>query len=443
MKPGARLQAAITLLDKVLVARAPADHVVTNYFRHCRYMGVKDRRVISEIVYQVLRRYEELSWYLQAASATKPDTARLLVLLYSHKIQNLSLAQIKDLCSKEGPNNQFNPDPLTSDEYKLLQEAGHLGEEKMPLSTRLNVPSWALLRLQTQFGEQLVNGVKALNQPAPFDLRVNTLKATRKEILDHLKNEGFEATSTPWSPIGIRLGERRPLSGHDLWKQGKIEVQDEGSQLISLLVDAKPGMTILDFCAGAGGKTLAMAALMQNKGHIVATDVSGWRLNRSRERLRRAGVHNVEFRNLEEDKNLKWLKRQTGRFDSVLIDVPCSGSGTWRRNPDLKRRFIEQDLQQLIIKQQEILSHATALVKDGGRLIYVTCSLFAEENDFQVQKFLNTHPDFHLIPIPKIWSSVLEIPCPVTTDTLHLMPHLHFVDGFFMGILGRRETSAN
>jgi 16S rRNA (cytosine967-C5)-methyltransferase len=301
----------------------------------------------------------------------------------------------------------------------------------------LNIPAWTIPYLEKTLGSQLEEAVHALNQPAPLDLRVNTLKTTREAVLMQLQAEGFEATPTPWSPMGIRLIERRPLSGHDLWKQGDIEVQDEGSQLLALLADAKSGMAVVDFCAGAGGKTLAMAATMQNRGRIVATDVAGWRLDRSRERLRRAGVNNVEFRGLEEEATIKWLKRQAGRFDRVLVDAPCSGSGTWRRNPDLKRRFCQQDLEELVVKQQQILERAAPLVKEGGRLIYATCSLFFEENTSQVKKFLEAHCDFRLLPIGEIWTSLFGTPCPMAGDTLQLTPHLHGVDGFFIAVLER------
>jgi len=437
MRQGARLQAAMTLLDKILASSAPADTVVTGYFRQCRYMGSADRRDISQTVYQILRRYEELAWYLQSVPANKADWERLLVLTYAHKIQNLSIPEIQDLCQKEGGNDRFDPAPLSTLEHMLLKDMARLKPENMPLAVRLNVATWVIPYLEKTFGNKLEEAIQALNQPAPLDLRVNTLKTTREAVLMQLQAEGFEATPTPWSPIGIRLIERRPLSGHDLWKQGNIDVQDEGSQLLALLADAKSGMAVIDFCAGAGGKTLAMAATMQNRGRIVATDVAGWRLDRSRERLRRAGVNNVEFRGLEDEATIKWLKRQAARFDRVFVDAPCSGSGTWRRNPDLKRRFCEQDLRELVVKQQEILVRAAPLVKEGGRLIYATCSLFSEENTSQIKKFLETHANFRPIPIKEVWKSVLGSPCPMAGDTLQLTPHLHGVDGFFIAVLER------
>jgi len=436
MKQSARLKAAITLLERILAASSPADVVITGYFRQCRYIGSGDRRDISQTVYQILRRYEELAWYLQGIPANKLGWERLLVLTYIHKIQNLPISEIQTLCQGDNGNSKFAPAPLSTLEHMLLKDMERLQPGAMPLAVRLNIPAWTIPSLEEIFGNQLEEAICALNQPAPFDLRVNTLKTTREAVLMRLQAEGFETTPTPWSPIGIRLANRRPLSGHKLWKQGYIEVQDEGSQLLALLADAKSGMAVIDFCAGAGGKTLVMAATMQNQGRIIATDVAQWRLDRSRERLRRAGVSNVEFRGPEEA-TTKWLKRQSKRFDRVLIDAPCSGSGTWRRNPDLKRRFSQQDLEELLIKQQQILRRAAPLVKENGRLIYATCSLFPRENRLQIEQFLETHPDFRLLPIKEIWASVLDTPCPITGDTLQLMPHLHGVDGFFIAVLER------
>lgn len=436
MRQSAYLQATITLLDQILSSSAPADVLITKYFHQCRYLGSRDRRVISEMVYQILRRYEELSWYLQGSSHSS-HLARLLVFAYAHKIQNISVEQIEDLCQKNNAKSKFDPAPLQPFERILLTQMSSLTPEKMPLETRLNIPSWILPRLEKTFGGDIEKALQALNQAAPLDLRVNTLKTTRQAVLDQLHFEGFNPIATPWSPLGIRLADRRPLSGHPLWKQGDIEVQDEGSQLLALLVEAKPGMTVMDFCAGAGGKTLAMASTMENKGRIVATDVSLWRLNRSRERLKRAGVNNVEFRSLEDKTTTKWLKRQAARFDRVLVDAPCSGSGTWRRNPDLKRRFVENDLNELVEKQKMILDQASSLVKPQGRLVYATCSLFEEENLNQVQNFLKDHPNFRLLSIKEVWKSVFGTPCPTESDTLQLTPHSHAVDGFFVAVMER------
>lgn len=226
------------------------------------------------------------------------------------------------------------------------------------------------------------------------------------------------------------------LQDHPLWVQGEIEIQDEGSQIVSLLVEAKPGLQIFDYCAGAGGKTLAMAAMMANKGRIVATDAVAWRLERSRERFKRSGVFNVECRTLEET-NRKWLKRQEGRYDRVLVDVPCSGSGTWRRNPDLKIRLTEQDFDEILQKQYHIMEQASWLVKPGGRLIYATCSILRRENHDQIAQFLAKHPEFKLLPIAPLWTEVIGKACPTSDLMLQLTPAQHQVDGFFAAVMER------
>jgi 16S rRNA (cytosine967-C5)-methyltransferase len=437
MRQGARYQAAIILLEQILTSRTPADNIVTQYFRKSRYVGSSDRRVISNLVYEILRRHDELSWYLQSIPPQKAALARLLTLAFAFKIQQLTIQNIQELCKKNDGESNFFMDPLTPMEHLLLKDMERLKFEDMPPSAQLNVTPWILKRIESTFGPQTEDTIRALNQPAPFDLRVNTLKATRQIVLEQLSGEGLEVTPTPWSPVGLRLSDRQPLTGHELWKNGALEIQDEGSQLLALLTEAKPGMTVMDYCAGAGGKTLAMAATMENKGRIVASDIATWRLTRSKERLRRAGAHNVEFRSLDDGSTTKWLKRQAGRFDRVLIDAPCSGSGTWRRNPDMKRRLEEKDLEELVAKQEQILNQAHGLVKVGGRLIYATCSLFAEENDDQIRKFLAHQPNFKLLPISQVWHSVLGTQCPVTTDTLQLTPHLHNVDGFFVAVMER------
>jgi 16S rRNA (cytosine967-C5)-methyltransferase len=458
MKDGSRLQAAIVLLEKILASASPADGIITAYFRNCRYIGSGDRRAISEMVYRILRHYQELGWYLQGIPAEKTGWARLMVLAYAHLFQKLSQDQIHNLCQKsknsgiqlsdkqkqsspshvDARDDRFAPAPLSPLEAMVINEMDRLKPNTMPEWVKLNVPEWMLERLKATFGKDTFKAVQALNQAAPFDLRVNTLKTTREDVLSELNSNGFKAVPTPWSGVGVRLTDRRPLSGHELWAQGHIEVQDEGSQLLGLLTDARPGMAVLDFCAGAGGKTLTMAATMHNRGRIVATDIAAWRLDRSRERVRRAGVNNVEFRPLEEEATLQWLKRQSRRFDRVLVDAPCSGSGTWRRNPDLKRRFTESDLEELKVKQQQILVRAAPFVKPGGRLVYATCSLFIEENSDQIHTFLESNKDFSLYPVTTVWEDVLKSPCPESGDTLQLTPHTHHVDGFFIAIMERK-----
>ena len=253
----------------------------------------------------------------------------------------------------------------------------------MPRAVANDLPDWLEPYLERVFGKSLEREMAALNAPAPIDLRVNLLKTDRETARRALAAEGVRAEPTPWSPLGLRLSERMPLSGLTAFKDGLVEVQDEGSQLAALLADARPGMRVVDFCAGAGGKTLALAAGMDNRGQLVACDVSARRLERAAQRLRRAGVSNVERRALASERD-KWVKRHAGGFDRVLVDAPCIGTGTWRRNPDAKWRSRPEDLAELIERQQQILRSAARLVRPGGRLVYATCSLLREEDEAQV-----------------------------------------------------------
>ncbi|MGH6929423.1 MAG: RsmB/NOP family class I SAM-dependent RNA methyltransferase, partial [Dongiaceae bacterium] len=242
-------------------------------------------------------------------------------------------------------------------------------------------------------------------------------------------------------PLGLRVDGRPPLATLPSFNYGLGEVHDEGSQLAALLVDARPGLRVVDFCAGAGGKTLAMAAAMRNKGHIVACDVLRGRVDRAAVRLTRAGVHNVERRGLSTERD-PWVKRHAQSFDRVLVDAPCSGVGTWRRNPDAKWRFGKDDLAAVIDLQHRILDSAARLVKPGGRLIYATCSLLPSENAGQVTAFLKDHPDFALRPIAEIWPETVGGASPTTGETLQLTPATHETDGFFVAVLERSAAAS-
>jgi len=271
---------------------------------------------------------------------------------------------------------------------------------------------------------------------ASTDLRVNTLKATREEAIAAMKAEGITAAPTQLSPVGLRVHGRPPLATLQCFKDGLIEVQDEGSQLVALLADARPGMRVADFCAGAGGKTLAIAAQMRNKGKIVACDVLEGRIDRAAVRFNRAGVHNVERKALSSERD-QWVKRHAGTFDRVLVDAPCTGTGTWRRNPDAKWKLTPEDVAELEQVQRNILDSAWRLVKPGGRLIYATCSLLAEENEAQIEAFLAAHADFKPVPVGEVWPGAVGGDCPATSATLSLTPAQHGTDGFFAAVLER------
>jgi 16S rRNA (cytosine967-C5)-methyltransferase len=270
-----------------------------------------------------------------------------------------------------------------------------------------------------------------------MDLRINLLKTDRKAARRALAAEGVAAEPTPWSPIGLRLAARAPLGGLAAFKEGLVEVQDEGSQIAALLADARPGMRVVDFCAGAGGKALALAAGMGNRGKLVACDVSARRLERATRRLRRAGVGNAERRVLISERD-KWVKRHAGSFDRVFLDVPCLGTGTWRRNPDAKWRATPADLAELVIRQQDILRSAARLVRPGGRLIYATCSLLREEDEDQAEAFLAVEPEFCLVPAARAWSETVDGASPGGERYLRLTPAQHGTDGFFVAIFERK-----
>jgi 16S rRNA (cytosine967-C5)-methyltransferase len=283
-------------------------------------------------------------------------------------------------------------------------------------------------------------------------LRVNPLKADRDTARRALAAEHIDADPTRWSPLGLRVAHRVPLAGTAAFKDGLVEVQDEGSQIAALLADARPGMRVVDFCAGAGGKTLALAAAMRNRGKLVACDTAEWRLERAGKRLRRAGISNVERRALSSERD-PWVKHHApkgkeGGFDRVFVDAPCLGIGSWRRNPDAKWRSSPQDLAELIERQHAILDSAARLVKPGGRLIYATCSLLREENEAQVETFLDAHGDFMLYPAARAWAETIggdypQSDRPAGDNYLRLTPAAHGTDGFFVALFERRANDSN
>src|SRR5260370_20331926 len=306
----------------------------------------------------------------------------------------------------------------------------------MPRAVANDLPAWLEPYLAKIYGKRLEEEMAALNQSAPLDLRVNLLKTDRDTARRALAEEQIEAEPTRWSPLGLRVKYRAPFAGTAAFKSGLVEVQDEGSQLAALLADARPGMRVVDFCAGAGGKTLALAAQMNNRGHLVACDVSASRLERATQRLRRAGASIVQRVPLSSHRD-KWVKRHVGTFDRVFVDAPCTGIGTWRRNPDAKWRLQPKDVTELAALQADILASAQRLVKPGGRLIYVTCSLLAEENELQVERFLGTHADFKLVPIAQVWAETVGTASPAEGGMLRLTTARHHTDGFFVAILER------
>ncbi|HEV2551249.1 MAG TPA: RsmB/NOP family class I SAM-dependent RNA methyltransferase [Stellaceae bacterium] len=435
MTPGARLEAAIHLLDEIENARAPADDIVANYFRRHRFAGAKDRAAISQHIYAVLRQRAALDWWIEREGRGLPRDARRRLLAALVLIEGWPPRAIEEACD----GDRFRPAPLTLMEKRLLEALPpeKIEHKDMPPDVRGNYPAWLHPHLEAVFGRGLQREMAALSGTAALDLRVNRLKVEdREKARAALDREGVEAARMPLSPIGLRVFERIPLGMLDIFRSGAVEVQDEGSQLAALLADARPGMRVVDFCAGAGGKTLALAASMENRGHLVACDIAAKRLERATERLRRAGASIVQRVPLTSARD-KWVKRHAHGFDRVFVDAPCAGTGTWRRNPDAKWRLRPEDLAELTALQAEILDSAQRLVKPGGRLVYVTCSLLAEENEQQVAHFLAGHPAFSLRPVGPVWCAVIGTDAPAEGEMLRLTPARHGTDGFFVALLER------
>ncbi len=429
MTPAARLAAAIDLLAEVdAYPRRPADAVANEFFRNRRFIGSGDRRAVSERSWRVLRTRRRLGWWLERAG-TAP-TPRMLVAA-SLLLEGWTLAGVQQTYS----GGQYGAASMLAQEVTAASQlAGHtLDHPDMPEAVRLETPDWLLPSLLARFGDTLGPELAAMEAEAPLDLRVNLLRGGREDALAALALEGIAATPTPLSPWGLRVAGRRLVTTGPAFLSGLVEIQDEGSQLVAALVGAAPQMRVADWCAGAGGKTLALAMAMGNHGHIVACDVHDKRLEGAVRRLRRAGVHNVERHLIVAGD--KWAKRRAGTFDRVLVDAPCTGTGTWRRNPDARARLRPLDLEELLPKQANILDDASRLVRAGGRLVFATCSLLPEENEGQVDAFLDRHPDFTLLPLPAAWPSASEPPCQGAY--LSLTPLRHGTDGFFAAVLQR------
>jgi 16S rRNA (cytosine967-C5)-methyltransferase len=422
----ARLQATLELLEEIDATPRPTDAIASAFFRARRYIGSHDRAAISTRLYAILRHHARLSWWLAKYTTQPTPRARLLVWLVLGERE--MVAQIGKLCSGE----KFCPAPLTDSEQGILRRMeGHaLEHANMPEEVVAECPPELAAALRERFGADFATEMRAMQEPAPLDLRVNTLKTTREAAMETLGKASLKPAICKLSPWGVRLFDRPSLSNLPMLKEGLIDIQDEGSQLIALAVDAQPGERVVDFCAGAGGKTLAIGAMMQNKGRITACDVMERRLEKSTERFRRAGLHNIETKPLSSERD-PWVKRHKGSFDRVLADAPCSGTGTWRRNPDARWRVLGPELKDLLRIQGDILDSASRLVKTGGRLIYSTCSLLPDENERQIEKFLAAHPDFTLTPGGLNGEAYLS-----------LTPAQHGTDGFFAAVMVKGKSAA-
>ena len=422
-----RINQASELLNTILREPcSPADRIIDQYFRSHRQMGSKDRAFAAETVYGCLRHKRELEALYEPVHKPESDKekSRWLAATWLLKYGGWSARALIE--------GGFNGEAVA-----LVERIRARDLFGFPLAVRANLPDWLAESLVKQFGEEeTLKLAEALNQPAPVDIRVNSLKTSREALQAQLKAEGYELAPTPYSPYGLRRDKRGPLFTSQAFRSGLFELQDEGSQLIGMLVDAKPKEKIVDFCAGAGGKALQMAAMMGNTGVVHAFDVSRHRLDRFKPRLTRAGVDTV-LRRVIRDERDPALNPLVGNVDAILVDVPCSGTGTLRRNPDIKWRDI--NLLELMKIQQSILEAASRLVKPGGRLVYATCSLLDKENSDVTSAFLAAHPDFQVVPAGDILERQgVSIPDGCGQDSaLRLLPHHHGTDGFYALVMER------
>lgn len=429
MTPAARLAAAAELLEMIGAATTPAEQHIGTYFRNRRYAGSKDRRWVTEFVYRALRRQGELDWAaVEAGLEPSPRNRCFLILIL---FDNVAAADVP--ATWLGGPHGFSE--LTTEEEAALVKAATLDLSTMPTEAAGNFPEWLTEKITAQYGDQAMKVMRAYGSRAPVTLRVNAQKGTRSDIQYFLKNEGIDVAPTALSPDGLTIEGRLNLSRHPLLENGRIELQDEAAQIASRLADARPGMTVVDYCAGGGGKSLALAATMDYAGKIHAFDTNARRMRDIGGRAKRAGVTLIEPLAIAgDDSDDEIFAPLVGQMDRVFVDAPCSGSGTWRRQPDQKWKLTEERLAELTAVQSEILSRAAPLVAPGGRLIYATCSILREENEAQIDAFLSSHPEFSLLPVSEIWETV-GLDGSWADKMFAVTPTEGGSDGFFTAVL--------
>jgi len=407
---------AAIVLGEVLGFAHPADAVLSRYFREHRQLGHRDRGLVAESVYGILRR---LRWLRRLCG--EHATPRELLLAWLARGEGWSARQFEGLVSPA--------------ELQWLADIKAADAEGGTLAERADLPDWLADRLLAAHGEEGVLALAAgLNRPAPLDLRVNVARASRDEVIADLRSDGIPAAPCPLSPHGVRLQGKPALQAHRRFLDGSFEVQDEGSQLLGFLVQPRRGELVVDFCAGAGGKTLHLGAMMRSTGRLYAFDVSERRLANLRPRAARAGLSNVHPSVIAHERDAR-VKRLAGKADRVLVDVPCSGLGTLRRNPDLKWRQSPEAIEEMRVRQASILEAAASMVRPGGRLVYATCSLLAEENDAVVDAFAANHPEFRPLDAGELLRRQgIDIEMG---ERLRLLPHVHDTDGFFAAVFER------
>jgi 16S rRNA (cytosine967-C5)-methyltransferase len=410
-----RLELVIQALRAILPLAHPADTTLRYFFKNER-IGSNERELVAETVFGVLRHR-----MLLERTCGESATPRRMALAWLFRFGGYNLRELEPV--------------LKRDEKEWLATVKAVKAEDLPLSVQAELPEWLVEKMRASYSDADILAIgKSMQQAAPLDIRVNTLLARRNDVLHQLRDQNIDASATPYSPIGIRLKEKIPLNRDPLFSEGKIEVQDEGSQLLGFLLAPKRNDMVVDFCAGAGGKTLMLSAMMNSQGRLYAMDVSEKRLANLKPRLKRSGASNIQPMLIAHENDLK-VKRLAGKIDRVLVDAPCSGLGTLRRSPDLKFRQSPGSIAEFTRQQAAILASASRLLKKAGRLVYATCSILPEENQHIVQAFLAAHPDFVLRPAGEILRQqkiALD-----ALDYLELRPHVHNTDGFFAAVLER------
>lgn len=418
-----QLSATLDILNSALGFNAPADAVVSRHFRENKDLGHKDRAVIAETVFSMLRHLPQLEWLAGSTEARLASTRELL-LAYFTRIKHLNVREL--------------PSVFTDEDKERAGAMKGMALRDAPLNVRAAMPQWLVdtMLAEGQSEEQILAMGQAMLQAAPLDIRVNSIKAKRDAVAAELKAAGdINTTPTPYSPWGLRVEGKPAINKYKCFIEGRVEVQDEGSQLLGLLSGVKRGQMVTDFCAGAGGKTLLLGAMMQNTGRLYAFDVSEKRLANLKPRLARSGLSNVNPQLIASETDQK-IKRLAGKMDVVLVDSPCSGMGTLRRNPDLKMRQSAASVAELNEKQRAILKSAARLVKNGGRLVYATCSFLQSENQAIVREFLAAHSDFQLLDARELLAKE-RVEIALEDEFLQLTPQQHQTDAFFAAVLRR------
>ncbi|MHA1539282.1 MAG: RsmB/NOP family class I SAM-dependent RNA methyltransferase [Alphaproteobacteria bacterium] len=427
MTPAAHIAETIKLLKIIQKQKnKPASQILARHFREARYVGAKDRRLIADFTFDILRHIQKLTWWAEEIGVVSERQITLLGMVF---LRNYSMAAIQNMFS----GATHHPDLLLPEEKTMLQ--GVLGKElinpAMPENIQAECPIIFAPSLQKKFGDEFVAVMSAMTESAPMDCRIHPLRTQRDKMLQLLKHEKVKATATPISPLNIRVTDPINLRSLPFYKNGHIEIQDEGSTLVALLTEAKADEKVVDFCAGAGGKTLVLSSMMENKGTIVATDVIAGKLKELGRRADRAQTRNITEKLLRDERD-SWVSDNREQFDLVLVDAPCSGTGTWRRQPDMRFVWDAENLADIRTLQSSILYSASQLVKPGGRLVYATCSLMPEENEAQVDSFLQNASDFKVVPVQPIWERAIGDDYPFgESPYLELSPYHSKTDGFF------------